>query len=471
MEEPTDLGSVDIDFSFDVDDEVTVPVSSPSPIRNDSSAITPKKPPSTKVQSKPPRDFQDEVSTDFQIDSSAKQDNDEDLDDEFDVWDGEAPKQQKHSPSPPRRVLKASKQQQQFESKKAAVLEAQNLEKKQKEAEISEEVSSDTLMHTTSLDKAGLDATNVLSQYQEPTDSQELRSKNDVEDEARFAQAAEFDEVQIRREEEHLEEAVQTIGIKPKTKRSVISYDEFLNSSAPEALAAHESDIQRFDFRALPLWRRILIRFCGPPSLASTELTEERDTVLALAHVKLDHGNENHERALGTLYMRLTGDNHMCPTIGTHWDTIGFQGNDPGTDLRGSGIFGLIQILYLIKHHSFLAEKIFRLSRNDLQNFPFAVVSLNITGLVLTVLRQTSLYKLSNRDGSVYTTVNDLYCALFYNFYLVWKNECKTIINFSDVKAQLAEMSRTNARILISNFKEKQKINVGENDEDFTKFP
>eukprot|EP01083_Nonionella_stella_P006285 18298_1 len=148
MEEPTDLGSVDIDFSFDVDDEVTVPVSSPSPIRNDSSAITPKKPPSTKVQSKPPRDFQDEVSTDFQIDSSAKQDNDEDLDDEFDVWDGEAPKQQKHSPSPPRRVLKASKQQQQFESKKAAVLEAQNLEKKQKEAEISEEVSSDTLMHT-----------------------------------------------------------------------------------------------------------------------------------------------------------------------------------------------------------------------------------------------------------------------------------------------------------------------------------
>jgi hypothetical protein len=45
-----------------------------------------------------------------------------------------------------------------------------------------------------------------------------------------------------------------------------------------------------------------------------------------------------------SIYRELTGDKHACPRTGAHWDVVGFQGNDPATDLRGAGLFGLIQV-------------------------------------------------------------------------------------------------------------------------------
>jgi hypothetical protein len=42
---------------------------------------------------------------------------------------------------------------------------------------------------------------------------------------------------------------------------------------------------------------------------------------------------------------------------------VGFQGDDPATDLRGCGLFGLLQLLYLPHHDAAAAKKIVELSR------------------------------------------------------------------------------------------------------------
>lgn len=52
-----------------------------------------------------------------------------------------------------------------------------------------------------------------------------------------------------------------------------------------------------------------------------------------------------HRRLIRTIYRRMTLEKRACPDFGSHWETIGFQGNDPGTDLnRSMGIFSLIQV-------------------------------------------------------------------------------------------------------------------------------
>lgn len=41
------------------------------------------------------------------------------------------------------------------------------------------------------------------------------------------------------------------------------------------------------------------------------------------------------------------GSSAMQPRYGPHWTALGFQGDDPATDLRGAGMLGLLQLFYL----------------------------------------------------------------------------------------------------------------------------
>jgi hypothetical protein len=50
------------------------------------------------------------------------------------------------------------------------------------------------------------------------------------------------------------------------------------------------------------------------------------------------------------------------PRFGHHWGSIGFQGDDPATDLRGVGMLGLLQLLYLHHHSPAAAQKLYQLS-------------------------------------------------------------------------------------------------------------
>ena len=68
----------------------------------------------------------------------------------------------------------------------------------------------------------------------------------------------------------------------------------------------------------------------------------------------MDTSIDAHERILFSIYMQLTGDDR-CGRTGQHWIDIGFQNEDPQTDIRGSGILGLIQLLYFTEVYNELA--------------------------------------------------------------------------------------------------------------------
>uniref|UniRef100_A0A8C0ED73 ELMO domain-containing protein n=1 Tax=Bubo bubo TaxID=30461 RepID=A0A8C0ED73_BUBBB len=66
-----------------------------------------------------------------------------------------------------------------------------------------------------------------------------------------------------------------------------------------------------------------------------------------------------------------------------------------------------------------------------LQNFPFCIMSVNITRIVIQALREERLSRECNRRQQVIAVLNDLYAAAFLQLYRVWKWQRKTVADSS----------------------------------------
>ncbi|XP_070808377.1 ELMO domain-containing protein 3 isoform X1 [Pituophis catenifer annectens] len=188
----------------------------------------------------------------------------------------------------------------------------------------------------------------------------------------------------------------------------------------------------------------------GPPRLHQ-QLQSERDLALAIAQCGLDNNEKVHMRILQTVYKKLTGSRFDCARYGAHWEDLGFQGMDPSTDLRGAGLLGLMQTLYFVMDSRILpvAREIFKLSHHEVQNFPFCVMSINITRIVIQVLREERLSRECNRRQQVIAVLNDLYVAVFLRLFNIWKTQQKTIFDSGFVLKELEAFAKKNSKQLL----------------------
>jgi len=170
------------------------------------------------------------------------------------------------------------------------------------------------------------------------------------------------------------------------------------------------------------------IFFLNPPEL---RMKGERDRIFCLALKPLDNQETIHAKFLTTIYQKLTKQPLVkCPRYGNHWEEIGFQGTDPATDLRGVGILGLYQLLFLVLSPDTekLANQIYALSLDRRQQFPFCVMGTNVTQIAIQTLREGHLNKEFNKRGqSVLRLFNLFYAGLYYKLYQKWKLGNKTI--------------------------------------------
>lgn len=213
------------------------------------------------------------------------------------------------------------------------------------------------------------------------------------------------------------------------------------------------SNMQEQSKRTMPVVRRsglavLLHCLCGPPQLFR-ELVDERNLIFNIAACPLDNSALIHMRVLQTIYRQLTGDRFDCPRYGRHWEGIGFQGCDPATDLRGVGFWGLMNLLYMVTCPQTLplAKDIYRLSLNEIQSFPFVVMSINVTAITMQMVREERLNRVCNSRRQVVAVVNEFYAGLFMHLYLRWKNEHKTIAHsgfvLKDVEAHARCKTKT----------------------------
>jgi len=159
------------------------------------------------------------------------------------------------------------------------------------------------------------------------------------------------------------------------------------------------------------------------------QIEQSKQTILLTALMPFCNEEEIHVGVLRTLYRQLTRAVIDCPRYGHHWEDIGFQGNDPATDLRGVGFLGLVQVLYLVMTPDVfpLARDIYALSQNKSQEFPLMVLSLNVTRICLHILRDGLLDKFCCNDDDCWASFNYLYAAIMFHIYYIWKSQHKTI--------------------------------------------
>ncbi|XP_059726477.1 ELMO domain-containing protein 3 isoform X1 [Haemorhous mexicanus] len=174
----------------------------------------------------------------------------------------------------------------------------------------------------------------------------------------------------------------------------------------------------------------LLRRLRGLPRLRP-QLRGEQELALAMAQCALDDSEWVHMRILQTIYRQLTRSRLGCPRYGAHWEELGFQGADPGTDLRGTGMLGLMQILFFVLDSRTLplAREIFQLSQHETQNFPFCIMSVNITRIVIQALQEERLSRECNRRQQVIGVLNDLYAAAFLRLSRLWEQQHGTVAN------------------------------------------
>lgn len=200
-------------------------------------------------------------------------------------------------------------------------------------------------------------------------------------------------------------------------------------------------------------FRKLFSCLLGPPTLPP-HLRQTQKLVQATAFIAFSNQEPVHLSMLRTLYRQLTGSTLDCPRYGAHWEDIGFQGSDPSTDLRGVGLLGLVQALYLVITPEMFpfARDVYQLSRKDSQEFPLMVLSLNITRITLHVLRDGLLNRYLTLEDDVWTTVNFYYCSLLYHVYHIWKSQHKTISSSGFVLQEAESFGRANVGLVIKNF-------------------
>jgi len=201
--------------------------------------------------------------------------------------------------------------------------------------------------------------------------------------------------------------------------------------------------------------KNILCCLRRPPALPP----HQRQTVrLIQASALIAFSNEEplHLSMLRTIYRQLTSTTLDCPRYGDHWEQIGFQGTDPSTDLRGVGLLGLVQATYLVTTPEILPFTcdVYNQSRVEGHEFPFMVLSLNITRIALHVLRDGLLNKHVMLEENVWNTFNFYYACLLHHVYITWKTKRLSIRDCGPLLQQTEALARSKVGSLIAQFEQ-----------------
>ncbi|XP_039275433.1 ELMO domain-containing protein 3 [Nilaparvata lugens] len=202
-------------------------------------------------------------------------------------------------------------------------------------------------------------------------------------------------------------------------------------------------------------WKGFVQWLHTPPKL-SAHLKPDCDLIYSIVQCSLDWEDNVHWRMLQTIYKQLTGSKIDCPQFGSHWQLIGFQGSDPATDLRGVGLLGLLQFLFLSTKQECapLARKLYTVANSDNQAFPLAVLSLNVTQIALNALRSGKLNKECNNRQTVLLVVNLFYIAVLHYIITIWVAEQKTIKDSGYLLKDAEKYCCKNVRKLIQDIPE-----------------
>ncbi|KAH0795636.1 hypothetical protein GPJ56_000515 [Histomonas meleagridis] len=200
--------------------------------------------------------------------------------------------------------------------------------------------------------------------------------------------------------------------------------------------------------------------FCCIKNLPTDIMIETWKIIYLLSRTPFEEDNLLHHRILNTLHMLITGCQTPPLRYGNHWQTIGFQSNNPITDLRGAGILGLLLPMQLFAKYKSMGQKVIETSRLPGQNFPLMTVLIVYTSAAIQAA-QTKHILSGNSFESCWDKMTMFYIGAIETLCKEWKNEYCDIehdyLKFDSVKDNCIANAEATCRIGNAIIKEEEK--------------
>jgi len=287
------------------------------------------------------------------------------------------------------------------------------------------------------------------------TDTHEHDVREEGEDaNSESALESEWDAVAARTHILHLEHKANHGKVVPSedVSSAVITWKEA--QSWALQLGVVEKVLQPLENQAADSRSSNVLRRRTKLGLLATDKQVQRSTevVLHLRATPFDFNVPTHFRMLRTIYTKLTL-NKWCPSVGGHWELLGFQGGDPRTDLnRSGGVLNVLHFFSLVVNHRDLAVACFQLSQDERQSFPLACISINITSLVMEKLLAGGLSAVSSKasnDSDMLELSCRLHNAGLVHFCSRWRSQKRTIQHTEQTRNEVkALLDRKPAKLL-----------------------
>lgn len=146
----------------------------------------------------------------------------------------------------------------------------------------------------------------------------------------------------------------------------------------------------------------------------AANLKIEKYILLNLSKVKYDMNNDIHFRILFTIYYFFTKKN--CSKVGEHWQDIGLQSDDVGTDLLTVGMLGPLQMLYAIDEYPKFLYNLYQYLALRQCELYFGTDMINFTKFTLNMMERGILDYNFNEYKQVTNITNEIYVGMAYYF-------------------------------------------------------
>ena len=137
---------------------------------------------------------------------------------------------------------------------------------------------------------------------------------------------------------------------------------------------------------------------------------------------------------------------------------IGFQGKDPLTDFRGSGLLGL-KHLWQFSLYDLRSQNVYKIATNEKTWYFYAATGINITGKVIQFIEENNCDKYfydKNNDINLYNFTQILYNEFFVGFNNMWIERGYT--DFMKVNSSLEEFMGTKAKNIFQHILNGKKV-------------
>ena len=202
------------------------------------------------------------------------------------------------------------------------------------------------------------------------------------------------------------------------TFEETLIYEEAVAALQPELNAAYET-VDDYELSCCLTWNSWFKNKFSKPEF----VTKEKRCLVLLSETEFEKQDARHESILASIYCAIFGEDPAnVKRFGKHWEQIGFQDHNPTTDLRGTGMLGLVQILFFVENCFNMTKVIFDYSQNAHYGFPFCAVALNISGLGLDLLKEGCFDEPAIDVGGLHTAFMMWYCGALNVFFRTWKD-------------------------------------------------